>query len=109
MSDTNTSTTKIQKRLVILQKIGTVVMQNVLRVHRSLYVHLGKVYIWWRDAMELGDYLQSEYDSLGLKFKYNVKSGINFGPLLVLAYGFNAIDKDRKYTYSIVLNRVYAQ
>jgi hypothetical protein len=109
MSDTKTSTTKLKKRLVILQKSGTVVMQNVLRVHRSLYVHLGKVYIWWRDAMELGDYLQSEYDSLGLKFKYKIKSGINFGPLLVLAYGFNAIDKDRKYIYSIVLNDVHRE
>ncbi len=108
MTINNQKLIEIQKDLIALQAHGVVVMADLRRSNENLYKHLSKLYLWWRVANEQEGYLQKEYATLNRIFK-TVNYGINFSPLLVLAYGHNNIDKNGLDRYSRALNSIHEE
>lgn len=98
---------KVQKALMQLQERGVVVHADLRRSHRSLYEHLASIYLWWRDASEVAGYLDAEFAALNLKKR--AVAGINFRPLLILVWGFNATTSDQTALYSRVLNALHTE
>ena len=100
---------QLNKTLVKLQETGGVVMVDLRAAHKNLYQHLSEIYFWWVKASKQANYLETEYQKLGRKFK-TVNYGINFSPLLYLVYGFNN-GLNRNYTdrYSRVLNALHKE
>ena len=96
---------RVKKELVQLQERGAVVHTDLRRSHRSLYEHLASLYIWWRSARDINGYLEQEYATLNLKPR--TIDGINFRPLLVLIWGFNATSSQQTALYSRALNAVH--
>lgn len=98
---------KVQKALMQLQERGAVVHADLRRSHRNLYEHLASIYLWWRDAREVAGYLDAEFAALNLKKR--TVAGINFRPLLILVWGFNATTSDQTALYSRVLNALHKE
>lgn len=101
---------QLRKKLHRLQQDGAVVLADQRRVRHNLYTHLAELYLWWRDAKMQDGYLDAEYATLDRPFKEKVIYGINFGPLIWLAWGLNNIkssqDADR---YSRTINAVHEE
>lgn len=100
---------KIAAELVGLQKAGAVVQSDLRRSHESLYKHLSRTYMWWRDARQIPGYLDAEYDKLGRDFN-KIKYGENYRPLLFLVYGEDAgLNKNNLPNYNGTLNALHIE
>jgi len=102
-------TTQLQNTLSQLQKSGCVVMADLRKANDQLYAHLVSLLFWWRKAKKEDGYLENEYNQKGFRFKSKVKYGINFRPLLLLAYGENNITQQKQDVYSRALNKVLVE
>lgn len=78
-----------KRGLAELQTNGAVVIGDMRRSNRSLYLQLGQIYLWWRSVKDVPGYLDAEYKAIGRKKTRKVRYGINYNSLLWLVFGFN--------------------
>jgi hypothetical protein len=89
-------TAKLQNKLTELQKSGCVVLAELRTANLKLYIHLVMLLFWWLDAKKVDGFLENEYKTIGLKrAPKKVVYGINFSPLVKLAYGYNRLRDER--------------
>ncbi|MEN9898531.1 MAG: hypothetical protein RLZZ66_2180 [Pseudomonadota bacterium] len=99
---------KIQNKLIELQKTGRIVLADIRKSDHQLYKYLVELTFWLLDAKTEYGYLENEYKSLGYRAPKKVEYGINYRPLLVLAFGSDLSDSQIR-TYSITLNKLIAE
>ncbi len=99
---------KIKNRLIELQKIGRVVLADIRKSEHKTYKYLVELTFWLLDAQAEYGYLESEYKLLGYKNPKKVSYGINYRPLIILAFGHDLSDSQIR-TYSITLNKLIAE
>lgn len=103
-------TAKLQNELTQLQKSGRVVLAELRTANLKLYIHLVTLLFWWLDAKKIDEFLEKEYKTIGLKRAPKiVVYGINFSPLMKLAYGYNRLTDERIDVYSRALNEALKQ
>ena len=99
---------KIQNKLIELQKTGRIVLADIRKSDHQLYKYLVELTIWLLEAKTEFGYLENEYKSLGYRTPKKVDYGINYRPLLILAFGSDLSDSQIR-TYSITLNKLVAE
>jgi hypothetical protein len=103
-------TAKLQNELTELQKSGRVVLAELRTSNLKLYKHLVTLLFWWLDAKKIDGFLEKEYKTIGLKrAPQAVDYGVNFSPLLKLAYGYNRLTDERIDVYRRALNKALKQ
>lgn len=86
MAKENEAVKKAQRQLHKLQMAAASVIEDYRRSHNNLYSHLSELYLWWRFSNKISGYLDREYAALNIKGR-TLSEGINFRPLLLLAWG----------------------
>jgi hypothetical protein len=99
---------KIQNKLIELQKTGRIVLADIRKSDHQLYKYLVELTFWLLDAKTEFGYLENEYKSLGYRAPKKVDYGINYRPLLILAFGTDISDSQIR-TYSITLNKLVTE
>jgi hypothetical protein len=98
---------KIQNKLIELQETGRIVLADIRKSDHQLYKYLVELTFWLLDVKTEYGYLEKEYKSLGYRAPKRVEYGINYRPLLILAFGSDLSDSQIR-TYSITLNKLIA-
>ena len=100
-------TQKLQAKLHKLQINCPLALAKKQSSNFRLYQLLTASYLWWREAKQIEGYLDSLYATNEIQFKTNIKSGINFNPLLKLTFGIDTISSKIADKYSKALNTVH--
>jgi hypothetical protein len=101
----------LNKRLTLLQSESAVLNADVIALNKRDYTNISKIYVWWRAATTIKNYLEQAY-SQHVTRRVNTANdeGLNFKKLLYLMYGNYNIDKDsldRKNRVLISLHKEY--
>jgi hypothetical protein len=99
---------ELGRELEQLQQSASIVADGLRSSNKALYKHFAELYMWWRSASAVDDYLDAAYATTGRKYKKKTTQGINFAPLFWLAWGpNNDLSDDKVGRWSRVLNALH--
>jgi len=100
----------LDKKLVKLQGESAFVQSVVAKTNQLEYENLAGIYIWWRAASSVEDYLVNAYKvTLERRVKNEFDSGLNFRRLLYLMYGNYGIGKDSLDRKDLALSNLHVE
>jgi hypothetical protein len=104
-----TDTEDLQKKLIKLQQQNLIAYVAVQQTRQMLYKQLAAIYLWWREAKMVDGYLEKQYSTVINRKTRELKSSINFNPLVLLTFGKATLRSTDSNKYSRALNKVHAE
>jgi len=100
---------QLQTQLSHLQDRSTVVLADLRKSNEIFRKHFCQLYLWWRGAQQEEHWLETQYSSLGRRFR-SVSYGINFGPLFWLVWGNSSgLTNQKADRYSRAMNALHQE
>jgi hypothetical protein len=106
-----TASIDLDEQLTALQSDAAEHYPGYRRNHELLWRLLSKTYLWWRKASEVDDYLESQYEQKGIRYRSHGNRP-NFNPLIRLVWDIGDIEQADRVTISQwnkALQKMHAQ